>query len=92
MAMPPSNIRALFATGQTQRKQLESSWEASSSLYQENLRAALGTFEECRILADRISMFSQNETEDDVSSGDLQYGSYRQDFQDTVLTVLVDTS
>lgn len=75
MAESQSSIRALFAAGQTQRKQLESFWEASNPLYQENVRAAIGTFEECRSLADRIHLFSQNETEDDISSGDLQYNS-----------------
>ena len=73
MAESQSNIRVLFATGQIQRSRLESSWEASNTLYQENVRAAIRTFEECRSLADRIQLFSQNETEDDISSGDLQY-------------------
>lgn len=75
MADSQSNIRVLFAAGQNQRKRLESSWEASNTLYQENVRAAIRTFEECRSLADRIQLFSQNETEDDISSGNLQYGS-----------------
>lgn len=88
MAESHSNIRTLFAAGQVQRKQLESSWEASNPLYQENVSAAIGTFEECRSLADRISMFSQNETEDDISSGDLQYGSQYQSPGDEVLTCL----
>ncbi|SLM40217.1 TAP42-like protein [Lasallia pustulata] len=73
MADSQSNIRVLFAAGQNQRKRLESSWEASNTLYQENVRAAIRTFEECRSLADRIQLFSQNETEDDISSGNLQY-------------------
>ena len=73
MSEPQStNIRALFATAQSLRKQLET-WGSTSEVYQENLRSAINTFEECRRLADQISLFSPNETEDDISSGDLLY-------------------
>ncbi|KAI9877075.1 MAG: Immunoglobulin (CD79A) binding protein 1 [Pleopsidium flavum] len=73
MTDSPRNVRTLFDSGNRQRKQLESSYDANSSTYQENLRAAISTFEECRRLADEISLFSQNESLEDISSGDLQY-------------------
>ena len=66
------NIRTLFTTAKNQRKELESSPDPTSSVYQENLQAAITSLEECRKIADRISLFSPNETEDDISSGDLQ--------------------
>ena len=66
------NIRSLFATAKAQRKELESSPDPTSSVYQENLESAITSLEECRKIADRISLFSPNETEDDISSGDLQ--------------------
>ena len=66
------NIRTLFKSGKAQRKQLESSPDTISALYQDNLQSAIAAFETCRTLADRISLFSQNETEEDISSGDLQ--------------------
>jgi len=65
-------MRALFTLAKNQRKQLEISSDSTSALYQENLQAAIVTLEECRRIADRISLFSPNETEDDISSGDLQ--------------------
>lgn len=70
---PETNLRGLFASAKAQRKDLESYPDTASSLYQENLLAAIETFEECRDLANRLSIFSTNESEDDVSSGDLQY-------------------
>lgn len=66
------NIRTLFSSAKNQRKELDSSLEPISSFYQENLQAAIKSLEECRKIADRISLFSPNETEDDISSGDLQ--------------------
>lgn len=68
-----SNIRTLFASSKAQRKDLESNLEPSSAVYQENLQAAIATLDECRRLADRLSLFSPNETEDDIASSDLQY-------------------
>lgn len=72
MADSPRSIRTLFNSGNQLRQQLETSYDTSSSTYSENLRAAISTFSECRRLADEISMFSQNETLEDVASGDLQ--------------------
>lgn len=67
-----SNIRTIFASSKAQRKALESSLEPISEIYQENIQAAIATLNECRELADRLSLFSPNETEDDISSSDLQ--------------------
>ena len=69
---PDIDIRTVFNSAKTQRKELESSPDPTSSVYQDNLQAAIASLEECRKIADRISLFSLNETEDDVSSGDLQ--------------------
>ena len=66
------NIRSIFTSAKIQRNELESSSEPTSSAYQENLQAAIHSLEECRKIAGRISLFSPNETEDDISSGDLQ--------------------
>ena len=76
----PTNIRTLFSSAKALRKDLDSYPEPTSSAYQENLRSALTSLEECRKLADRLSLFSPNESQDDISSGDLQYELFvRQD-------------
>lgn len=67
-----SNIRTLFVAARNQRKQLETSTDPTSALYQENLQSAIAALEGCKKIADRISLFSQNETEEDIASGDLQ--------------------
>ena len=70
----PQSLRALFASAEERRKRLESALETSSPAYQQNLGAAIDTFEQCRRLADDLSLFSPNETIDDISSKNLQYG------------------
>jgi immunoglobulin-binding protein 1 len=72
----PQNLRTLFASAEAQRKQLESAFETSSPAYQQSLGAAKATYEECRRFADDLSLFSPNETVDDISSGDLQYSAH----------------
>ncbi|KAH0545532.1 hypothetical protein FGG08_000363 [Glutinoglossum americanum] len=69
----PQNLRTLFASAESRRKQLEIAVETSSSAYQESLSAAIATYDECRRFADDLALFSPNETVDDISSGDLQY-------------------
>ncbi len=69
---PDSNIRTLFTTAKTQRQELDSSPDPTSALYQENLQSAITALETCRKIADRISLFSPNETQEDIASGDLQ--------------------
>jgi hypothetical protein len=67
-----SNIRSLFANAKGLHRQLDS-WQSTGELYQDHLRTAIATFEECRQLADSVSMFSPNETLDDLSSQNLQF-------------------
>ena len=69
---PENSTRGLFASAKAQRKELDSFPDPTTTLYQENLQAAIASLEECRRLAERISLFSSNEVEDDVASGDLQ--------------------
>ena len=68
-----TNVRTLFANSKAQRKELDTIPDLGSDLYHENLQAAIATLEECRKIADRISLFSDNETEDDIPTGDVQY-------------------
>lgn len=71
--MAEQNIRSLFSSTERQRKDLESSWDSNTATYQQNLAAVISTYEDCLELADRISLFSPNETLEDLISGDLQY-------------------
>lgn len=72
MAESQQNLKTLFAAANNLRKQLES-LQTTTQQYQDSLRTAISTFEECHDLATRISLFSPNETEDDIASADFQY-------------------
>ena len=67
-----ANIRTLFARAKDLRKQLES-LQSTSQVYHENLQNAIAALEECRKIADSVSLFSPNEMEEDIPSRDLQY-------------------
>ncbi len=72
-AEQPSSLRQLFEAANNQRHKLETITDRSSSTYQQNLRAGIEAFQQCQQLTDRLAVFSPNETEDDIASGDLQY-------------------
>lgn len=70
--MAEQSIKSLFNSAERQRQDIESSWDSNTATYQQNLAAAIGTYEACLKLADRLSLFSPNETLEDLTSGDLQ--------------------
>ena len=72
MSQPDSNIRTLFTSAKKLTQDLDS-LVSSTQEYQDSLRTAIVTFEECRKLADSIALWSPNETEEDISSGGLAY-------------------
>ncbi|KAL8726963.1 MAG: hypothetical protein Q9181_005871 [Wetmoreana brouardii] len=67
------SLRKLFETANNQRHKLDSIPNPTSTLYQSTLRAATTAFQQCLDLTGRLSIFSPNETEDDISSSNLQY-------------------
>jgi immunoglobulin-binding protein 1 len=73
MSEQPQSLRALFSSAERARQELASSYEANSPTFQENLRKTIATYEECLKLSKQISLFSPNESLEDISSGDLQY-------------------
>lgn len=70
--MAEQSIKSLFRKAEQQRKDIEASWDSNTAIYQQNVAAAIATYEDCLKLADRLSLFSPNETLEDISSGDLQ--------------------
>ena len=73
--MTEHSIKSLFSSAERQRQDIESSWDTNTATYQQNVAAAITTYDDCLKLADRLSLFSPNETLEDITSGDLQYGS-----------------
>lgn len=67
-----TSLSSLFATAKSRILSLEAFASATDPLYQENVRSAIEALEQCRKLADGISLFSPNEILEDISSTDLQ--------------------
>jgi len=68
----PRSIRALFLTAERTRNNLSSFPDSNGATYQENLTNAIATYEECLKLSEQVSLFSPNESLDDISSSDIQ--------------------
>jgi immunoglobulin-binding protein 1 len=68
----PRSIRALFHAAELARQDISTTHDTNSPTFQENLLTAIATYEQCLKLSEQASLFSPNETLDDVSSTDLQ--------------------
>jgi len=73
MADEPHTLRAVFASAETKRKELGSSWDTNATSYQDKLQAAISQYQQCLQLTDTVAMFSSNESLEDISTNDLQY-------------------
>ncbi|KAF1982201.1 type 2A phosphatase-associated protein 42 [Aulographum hederae CBS 113979] len=69
----PQSLRGLFSQAEEKRAQLDAYPSSNSPSYQESLRSTISDYEECLRVSDQVTLFSPNETLEDVSSGDLQY-------------------
>lgn len=72
MAEEPRSIRAVYDDAEKRREIIENS-PNNSSTFQESLLAALQLYEQCLSIADRISLFSPNESLEDITSVDLHF-------------------
>ena len=68
----PKSIRALFVAAERLRNDLSNAYDSNNPTYQDNLSKAIAAYESCLKLADQVSLFSPNESLDDVSSSDIQ--------------------
>ncbi|USP75975.1 uncharacterized protein yc1106_03249 [Curvularia clavata] len=73
MSNEPQSLRGLFSKAEKAREELSSSYEPNSPTYQEKLSTTIATYEECLKVAEQVSLFSPNESLEDISSTDLQY-------------------
>jgi immunoglobulin-binding protein 1 len=72
MADETQSLRGLFSRAERGREELSSSYETNSPTYQENLSATIATYEESQKIAEQVSLFSPNESLEDISSSSLQ--------------------
>jgi immunoglobulin-binding protein 1 len=73
MSNEDQSIRGLFAKAERAREGLGESFEPNSPTYQENLEKTIATYIQCLKKTEDFSLFSPNETLEDISSSDIQY-------------------
>ncbi|KAM5467514.1 Type 2A phosphatase-associated protein 42 [Microsporum audouinii] len=67
------NLQSCFASAKTQKKALETVADTNSPAFREQLSNAISAFEQCQKLIQQLSLFSPNESVEDVTTGDLQF-------------------
>ena len=73
MAPPPTNLREQYRQAESQRTELSSFPNTISDTYQENLAAAISSYEASLKLVSQLSLFSPNESLEDITNSDLEY-------------------
>lgn len=73
MSNEDQSIRGLFAKAERAREELGASYEPNSPTYQEILTNTIATYLQCLKKAEDFSLFSPNETLEDITSSDIQY-------------------
>ena len=69
----PKSLQALFSSAKSQKKALESSPSINDPSHEDQLNSAVRAFEACQKLISKLSIFSPNESLDDIATVDLQY-------------------
>ncbi|KAK1080446.1 Type 2A phosphatase-associated protein 42 [Friedmanniomyces endolithicus] len=67
------SLRSVYTEAEEKRTAIESSPNSNSSTFQENLLAAIRLYEECVNIANRVALFSPNESLEDIATADLQF-------------------
>ena len=67
------SLRSLFLSAKERKALLESRGDTNTANYREDVNATIAKFQECQRQISILSLFSSNESLDDISSGDLQY-------------------
>lgn len=67
------SLRSLFKAAKEGKSSLEWRGDTNSEEYRNDVNAAIAKLQECQRQVGILSLFSSNESLDDVSSGDIQY-------------------
>ncbi|KAI1916607.1 Type 2A phosphatase-associated protein 42 [Ophidiomyces ophidiicola] len=70
----PKSLQILFSSAKAQKKSLESAPNTNDEAYQDQLDSTLQLFETCHKLIAKLSLFSPNESLEDITTADLQFG------------------
>lgn len=69
----PKSLKALFADAEAKRLVLENSYETNTPSYRDNVSSAVRLYNSCLEQISRLSLFSPNESLEDISTSDLPY-------------------
>lgn len=72
----PQSLRSLFTSAKNDKDVLGSRGDTNTDSYKDDVQATIAKFQECQRQIGILSLFSSNESLDDVSTGDLPYGHY----------------
>ncbi|KAJ5587324.1 uncharacterized protein N7459_003089 [Penicillium hispanicum] len=67
------NLQSLFLSARQSKSALELRGDTNTAAYRDDVNSTIAKFQECQRQVNLLSLFSPNESLDDVSSGDLQY-------------------
>ena len=71
MAEESQSLRSLFEEAERLRSTLDTFPNSNSSTFQEALAKSIERYERCAQAANHVSLFSPNESAEDVATGDL---------------------
>lgn len=81
------SLRAVFEDAESKRVSVENSYDSNSATFQDNVQSSILLYEQCLQIADRISLFSPNETLEDINTADLHYLLLNYRIADLVLRI-----
>ena len=67
-----STLREKYDFAERLRKELDDLYDSSDKAYQENLLSAIAAYRECADLIERMSLFSANESLEEVATGEMR--------------------
>jgi tetratricopeptide (TPR) repeat protein len=73
MADEQRSLRSVHTTAERNRSDLDARADSNSEAFQDKLSTTIKLYEECLEIAQRVSLFSPNESLEDINSTDLQY-------------------
>ncbi|KAM7213592.1 TAP42-like protein [Rhypophila decipiens] len=69
----PRSLKQVFADAETKRLSLENSTDTTSQSYLDTVSSAVQGYRDCLGFTEKLSIFSPNETFEDISTSDLPY-------------------
>lgn len=73
MADSSRSLREVYASATTLRTKLDEYTDRNTDAYRSDLNGAIAALRECQDLISRLSLFSPNETLEDITSNEIQY-------------------